>query len=586
MNTAFNKYFQPSYLFLLFFVGLIIYFPGISGNFFILDDLFTIPELPTLKSWEDLWTYLNGNQTGLLKRPISITILGFIKTIASDNASFFKSINWLIHSINAILVYALIKQTSNINKTSCKAGLLLITTSIWYLHPLLVSTVLYPVQIMTLLASFFMLLTVNIYLYIRNHYDKFSIAQTVLIISLMLLATLSKEIGVLLPLHFLLLETFILKNQHDRAWFQDHKWLLIYIPLAIGFIAFIVIFPTLMSGYSMRDFSPLERLGLESLVLVHYLKQILLPDLSSLSLFQDYWDINKLGFIRLSISLLILFTIASLAWVVRKKRTIFTYGIFFFFISHLLESTIIPLEISFEHRNYLASIGIILATTSLFNSLKVSPHISYFFLVLYSVVLISISILRVQEWQNESDFFYWAYAKNNGSIRASEGYAQILINSGKRQDGIKLFEQLKLKTNNGAFDIKIASHTCRFSPAESTNYLNIDAINKNKYDKYLSQVLFELFQRVLSKKCQINYAFLIKYHQALLAHPQLQKQPSDIAIIKMLLGRYYWLNKQQQLSIDSYTSAFSMGNESAGRELLSILQMENQVGKVEEIKKQ
>jgi protein O-mannosyl-transferase len=44
------------------------------------------------------------------------------------------------------------------------------------------------------------------------------------------------------------------------------------------------------------------------------------------------------------------------------------FGILFFFAGHRLESTLIPLEPAFENRNYLPSLGLILAAADLIGS--------------------------------------------------------------------------------------------------------------------------------------------------------------------------------------------------------------------------
>ena len=54
-----------------------------------------------------------------------------------------------------------------------------------------------------------------------------------------------------------------------------------------------------------------------------------------------------------------------LALVVRKKQPLVSLGVLWFFTGHLLESTILPLEIAHEHRNYLPLLGIIIAMIGL-----------------------------------------------------------------------------------------------------------------------------------------------------------------------------------------------------------------------------
>jgi len=94
-------------------INLFIYYAGLNGNFFVLDDAFTIPRLNIIERWQDVLFSLQGNETGTLKRPISILALSVIKTIAGHNASVYKWVNWLSHSMNAVLVYLLLAQLFN-----------------------------------------------------------------------------------------------------------------------------------------------------------------------------------------------------------------------------------------------------------------------------------------------------------------------------------------------------------------------------------------------------------------------------------------------------------------------------------------
>ena len=45
----------------------------------------------------------------------------------------------------------------------------------------------------------------------------------------------------------------------------------------------------------------------------------------------------------------------------RKTQPVYSLAVFWFFAMHLLESTYLPLELYFEHRNYMAMIGPLIA---------------------------------------------------------------------------------------------------------------------------------------------------------------------------------------------------------------------------------
>jgi len=51
-----------------------------------------------------------------------------------------------------------------------------------------------------------------------------------------------------------------------------------------------------------------------------------------------------------------------------RRSPLATFEILFLFAGHRLESTLIPLELAFEHRNYLPSLGLILAAADLIGS--------------------------------------------------------------------------------------------------------------------------------------------------------------------------------------------------------------------------
>ena len=46
-----------------------------------------------------------------------------------------------------------------------------------------------------------------------------------------------------------------------------------------------------------------------------------------------------------------------MAWRAREKYRLFTFGVLFYYAGHLLESTVWPLELLYEHRNYLPMVG-------------------------------------------------------------------------------------------------------------------------------------------------------------------------------------------------------------------------------------
>lgn len=180
------------------------------------------------------------------------------------------------------------------------------------------------------------------------------------------LAALSKETGLLLPAFYLLIEIcffrFDTNSQTTRSFLSWFYIITVGIPLILA-IAFLVSrWDGFMAGYMTREFSLSERLMTETRVLWFYLQQIITPSNAQLGLYHDDIVISKGLFEPVSTT----FAITGLAILVGlalmslwKKAPIITFGILFFLIGHILESTILPLEIAHEHRNYIPMYGII-----------------------------------------------------------------------------------------------------------------------------------------------------------------------------------------------------------------------------------
>jgi len=60
----------------------------------------------------------------------------------------------------------------------------------------------------------------------------------------------------------------------------------------------------------------------------------------------------------------VLLTLLVLLWV-KKKESAFIFGVGFFYLSHSIESTVFPLQLIHEHRNYIGSFGLLFGICAL-----------------------------------------------------------------------------------------------------------------------------------------------------------------------------------------------------------------------------
>jgi protein O-mannosyl-transferase len=118
----------------------------------------------------------------------------------------------------------------------------------------------------------------------------------------------------------------------------------------------------LTAGYSVRNFTLAERLMTEARVLWFYVGQLLIPAPGSFALFHDDITISRglLGPPETLLAIIALAAVTVLAFRRRARNPLFAFAVFWFLASHALESTAFPLEIAYEHRNYIASFGVFL----------------------------------------------------------------------------------------------------------------------------------------------------------------------------------------------------------------------------------
>ena len=186
-----------------------------------------------------------------------------------------------------------------------------------------------------------------------------------------MLAVGSKQNTATLPLACLLIEVVFITN--PEIWKQDKaQWMRIGTLAGLAvLLGLLLLFwqtnpiSTIMDGYRIRPFTMGERLLTEFRVLVFYLYQIFYPVPGQFSILHD---------ITLSTSLFDPWTTSAAvvmigvlfitAFYTVRRHPLVCFAILFYFLGHSIESTILPLELVFEHRNYLPSLFMFLPVAS------------------------------------------------------------------------------------------------------------------------------------------------------------------------------------------------------------------------------
>jgi tetratricopeptide (TPR) repeat protein len=308
------------------------------------------------------------------------------------------------------------------------------TSALWFVHPIQITSVLYVVQRMTSLSATFILLGILSYLIGRERLIKrYRYSYLYIFIGPFIFGLIGifiKETAALLPVFILALEATLYSNEKPwRNWTllsqRRRKTIIVsailaglFIALAIGYWFVISILP----GYDGRMFTPKERLLTESRILLFYISLILLPRSNQFGVHHDDIALSSSIFSPWTTlpAVLTLVSAIFLALYIRKRRPLISLGILWFLTGHLLESSIIPLELVHEHRNYLASLGIVIILIQLIyvGSRYIGNNKLLLLLPLLVLVYGSVALSRANQWSSYESLISYNAIHHPRSARA------------------------------------------------------------------------------------------------------------------------------------------------------------------------
>lgn len=441
---------------LLICVVVLVYSPGISGPF-LLDDftsLMPIGEDGGISSWSTFQQFVFGNSSGPTGRPVSM--LSFLIDAQSPvlNTASFKYTNIMIHLLSGLMLCWLVNELLQILGLAAQrsALLALLVAAVWLLHPLNGSTTLYVVQRMTQLMTFFALASLLCYLkgrqLVLSKPRKGLLLLCLCLFPFALLSVLSKENGALILLLIVVFECSVFRSKPKNTlltiWFRAG----IVAPLAVIGLYLLLSFPDAIAAYEFRHFSLSERLLSQSRIIVIYLSKILLPIDAGVSLYSDDLPISESLFNPLStfFSVILLAGLAAVGLYWRKTQPMLFFGIAWFFAMHLLESTYLPLELYFEHRNYMSMIGPLISCSWYLNSLLQTSYWQKWKRAGLPLIAITLMLMAWTTWQHSKLWgntgallTHWVENQPNSS-RAHLAYADLLSAVGD-QEGSLLYLQ-------------------------------------------------------------------------------------------------------------------------------------------------
>jgi hypothetical protein len=344
--------------------------PSVHGAF-LLDDLPNLGGLERVAQGEQsVMGFASAGRAGPVGRPLSLLSFALQADAWPYRPAAFKQVNLALHLACGAALAWLLLTALRVAHPALAAPLSLAVAAAWLVHPLQLSTVAYVVQRMTILAALPMLLGLVAYCHGRIALAREPRAARGYLIAIGGLAIgggigmLAKESAALIVVLAAVLEhTLLAELAAPTAW-RRVRALVLHLPLAAGLAALVAWSAGWgAGGFEGRDFSLVERALSQPRVLLAYLGVALWPDARPLGIFHDDFAVSRGLLDPWTTAPALAALVASVvvaAWA-RRAAPLLAFGLAWFLGNHLLESTVLPLELYFEHRNYLALVGPLVA---------------------------------------------------------------------------------------------------------------------------------------------------------------------------------------------------------------------------------
>lgn len=457
------------------------YAPGLHGGF-LFDDFANLPALGNsgpVDHWPTFWRYITSGRADPTGRPL--TLLSFLLDAHNwpANPGPFKRTNLILHLLNGALLYALLNKLSlSLECRPARARVAaLVGAAMWLLHPLLVSTTLYIVQREAMLPASFVMGGLLLWMHGRERLasDRIWSGLAWSLTGLggcTAMAVLAKANGALLPIYAVLIETIVLAPRQPMPASTPrhvHRWVMLSLGalpsvILVSVLAWIGLRGILIGGHANdRPWTYAQRLLTEPRVLMDYLKLLWLPRPYSSGLFNDQYAASSswLHPATTLLSLIAVLTLTITACWQRKRHPALALAVLFYFAGQLLESTSIPLELYFEHRNYIPALlmfwplGLWLADDAALRLFKRTLTI------ILPLLLAVMTHARAAVWGNQqTQALIWARI-NPDSPRAQANAALIEMQHGEVADATRRLERLLgAKPNQAQLALNLLSASC------------------------------------------------------------------------------------------------------------------------------
>jgi tetratricopeptide (TPR) repeat protein len=425
-------------------------------------------------SFESLWDAAFGKGSSR-SRPLGNISFALNYYIHRYDVRGYHYVNTAIHILSGIFLFLFLRLTFDTpalrNKYSNGFWIAAVGAAIWLAHPLHTQSVTYIIQRLNSMAA--MLYIAAFYLYVQGRFlsaprpDEDSKGfetespvgpndsrrrrrrRNIFFTGAFIAwgASLGvKQITVTLPAFVYLYEWFFFQNL-DRQWFKRSlKYLaIVAILLTVLSIVFLGTNPSerfkSIKDYNNAEFTLIQRLLTQPRVVVHYLSLLVWPHPLRLNVDYDFPLSRTLLHPWTTLpAILFLAGLFVLALFIARKKPFISFAVFWYLGNLVIESSVIPLAIIFEHRTYLPSM-LLWAIPALYLfrylSLKLCLLIGAIVVAVFSVF----TYQRNQTWATELTLWSDCVEKSPNKARPHVNLGAALYRERRVDDAIRHFRK-------------------------------------------------------------------------------------------------------------------------------------------------
>lgn len=435
------------FLLILMMAAAAVYAHTIDAPFYF-DDVPNIVENPavhlTRLSIEDVRRAASESPLG--NRPLSYLSIAANFYLGGLDTTSYRLVNIMMHLAATGLLFLVIHATLELvdyKPRSHRAAIAFLAALIWAVHPIQTQAVTYIVQRMTAMAGAFYLLC--LWLYIQGRRSGSPAGRIRWWVGAVLAGAASlasKEIALTLPASIFLYEWFFFQN----ARLQWLRRATVPLLLAAGGLLLAVMIYTdfhpvrsLLGSYGDREFTLGQRLLTQPRVVVFYLSLLFLPLPGRLSLLHSVTiSTSWVAPVTTLFSILLLLALLALAlWLISRDR-LSAFALLWFFGGLVIESSVVGLEMIYEHRLYLPTMFLGMAFFCLLQRLVGSRSQGAVFVVMgvLCIVLGYWTVERNQLWNDPVAFWTQTVAKAPDDARARGQLAAALMRRGDLEQAV------------------------------------------------------------------------------------------------------------------------------------------------------